>query len=156
MPLTDSLHPPLEPEEREIVKSYDGWTNYMFSHGLKPWNDDDAKEGKAILEAMTEADKETEPGWLDEDDDGYENCNIDDCNRDENSSGRNDSDQDSTHYLDDDDDDDNYDGHDTEVAVDHYAFEDTYEDHDSHGGYEDYGGCEDYGDSDSDESYWDY
>ncbi|KAJ6004893.1 hypothetical protein N7540_012692 [Penicillium herquei] len=36
MPLSDSL------QERETVRSYDGWTNYMFSYDLKPWNDDDA------------------------------------------------------------------------------------------------------------------
>ncbi|KAE8151733.1 hypothetical protein BDV25DRAFT_152220 [Aspergillus avenaceus] len=52
MPATDSLQPPLTPAEREIVKSYGGWTNFLFSYGLKPWNDDDAEEGLMILKGL--------------------------------------------------------------------------------------------------------
>jgi hypothetical protein len=45
--------PPLSPAERAIVKSYGGWTQFMMSFGLKPWESDDAEEGKRILEAFT-------------------------------------------------------------------------------------------------------
>jgi len=52
MPASDSLQPPLTPAEREIVKGYGGWTNFLLSFGLKVTNDDDAKEGKSILESL--------------------------------------------------------------------------------------------------------
>ncbi|CDM33202.1 uncharacterized protein N7518_003826 [Penicillium psychrosexuale] len=52
MPSSDALQPPLTPAERAIVKSYGGWTRFMQSYGLKPWEDDDAEEGKKILEAL--------------------------------------------------------------------------------------------------------
>ncbi|KAG6003123.1 hypothetical protein E4U21_002321 [Claviceps maximensis] len=52
MPATDSLQPPLTPTERQICKSYGGWSNFMASMGLKPWVSDDAEEGKAILAAF--------------------------------------------------------------------------------------------------------
>jgi hypothetical protein len=51
------LEPELTPAEREIVKGYDGWTNFCLSYGLKPFKDDDAKEGKQILEAMVAQDQ---------------------------------------------------------------------------------------------------
>ena len=50
--------PPLTPAERDIVKSYGGWTNFCISFGLKPWEVDDADEGKRILEGFVEDDKE--------------------------------------------------------------------------------------------------
>lgn len=50
--------PPLSPAERAIVKSYGGWTQFMMSFGLKPWESDDAEEGKRILEAFTEYSEE--------------------------------------------------------------------------------------------------
>ncbi|KAM4063397.1 hypothetical protein HRG_010120 [Hirsutella rhossiliensis] len=59
MPATDSLQPPLSKAEREVCKSYGGWTNFMQSMGLKPWEDDDAAEGKAILAAFVAKDKES-------------------------------------------------------------------------------------------------
>ncbi|KAJ5736065.1 uncharacterized protein N7483_001190 [Penicillium malachiteum] len=138
MPLTDSHQPPLEPEEREIVKYYNGWTNYMFSYCLKPWNDDDAEEGKAILEAMIQHDKEAEHNELEENHHGY----IDDCSyHDEDSNDHNDSfNHDGTHNTNHEDDSDSYD-HETETAVDDYAGDYSYED---------------YGDLNSDECYWDY
>ncbi|RJE24701.1 hypothetical protein PHISCL_02966 [Aspergillus sclerotialis] len=52
MPASDALQPPLTPAEREIVKSYGGWTQFLFSFGLKPWNDEDADEGMQILKAF--------------------------------------------------------------------------------------------------------
>ncbi|KJZ75913.1 hypothetical protein HIM_04737 [Hirsutella minnesotensis 3608] len=52
MPITDGLQPPLSEAERKICKSYGGWTSFMQSMGLKPWDDDDAAEGKAIIAAF--------------------------------------------------------------------------------------------------------
>ncbi|KAI5852059.1 hypothetical protein GGS23DRAFT_601786 [Durotheca rogersii] len=52
MPATDALQPPLSETEREICKSYGGWTNFMHSSGLKPWNDEDQAEGKTIIAAF--------------------------------------------------------------------------------------------------------
>ncbi|KAJ6017978.1 hypothetical protein N7451_001357 [Penicillium sp. IBT 35674x] len=57
MPATDSLQPPLSPAERAIVKSYGGWSQFMASFGLKPWDEDDAQEGKRILEGLAENDE---------------------------------------------------------------------------------------------------
>ncbi|PLB43310.1 hypothetical protein P170DRAFT_481257 [Aspergillus steynii IBT 23096] len=54
MPLSDSLQPPLTPAERAIVKSYGGWTMFLLSYGLKPWNEDENEEGKRIVEALAE------------------------------------------------------------------------------------------------------
>jgi hypothetical protein len=50
--------PPLSPEERNIVKSYGGWTQFMHSFGLKPWDFDEIDEGKRILEGFVADDKE--------------------------------------------------------------------------------------------------
>ncbi|KAL4949430.1 hypothetical protein BDW69DRAFT_174476 [Aspergillus filifer] len=52
MPASDSLQPPLTPAEREIVRSYGGWTNFLVSYGLKPWDEADASEGLAILRGI--------------------------------------------------------------------------------------------------------
>ncbi|KAL2810868.1 hypothetical protein BJX63DRAFT_433830 [Aspergillus granulosus] len=49
---SDCLQPPLTPAERAIVKSYGGWTQFLICFGLKPWNTEDADEGKKILEAF--------------------------------------------------------------------------------------------------------
>ncbi|GAO14384.1 hypothetical protein UVI_02055100 [Ustilaginoidea virens] len=49
----------LSKTEREICKAYGGWTNFMISMGLKPWVDEDAEEGKAIIAAFAR-DKEEE------------------------------------------------------------------------------------------------
>ncbi|KAJ5885276.1 hypothetical protein N7495_009786 [Penicillium taxi] len=58
MPITDTLQPPLSPAERVIVKSYGGWTRFMQSFGLKPWEEDDAAEGKQILRTFVASDEE--------------------------------------------------------------------------------------------------
>ncbi|KAJ5409103.1 hypothetical protein N7509_002986 [Penicillium cosmopolitanum] len=55
MPATDSLQPPLTPEERAVIKTYGSWTNFMQSYGLKPWDDDDVQEGMAILRGLVQA-----------------------------------------------------------------------------------------------------
>ncbi|KAI8593680.1 hypothetical protein BDZ88DRAFT_403379 [Geranomyces variabilis] len=52
MPATDGLQPPLTPAEREVVKSYGGWTNFMQAYGLKPWESDDIAEAHAIVQQM--------------------------------------------------------------------------------------------------------
>ncbi|EPS26164.1 hypothetical protein PDE_01100 [Penicillium oxalicum 114-2] len=55
MPMnTDCLQPPLTPAQRTIVKSYGGWSMFLHSYGLKPWNEDDAEEGLRILEALAD------------------------------------------------------------------------------------------------------
>ncbi|KAJ5691536.1 hypothetical protein N7488_012271 [Penicillium malachiteum] len=36
MPSYDSLQSPLTPAERATVKTYGGWSQFMFSFGLKP------------------------------------------------------------------------------------------------------------------------
>lgn len=50
------IEPPLTPAEREIVKSYGGWAQFMASFGLKPWEQDGADEGKKTLEAFVRND----------------------------------------------------------------------------------------------------
>ncbi|KAJ5631597.1 uncharacterized protein N7484_011697 [Penicillium longicatenatum] len=60
MPASDALQPPLSPAERAIVKAYGGWTQFMASFGLKPWEQDDAEEGKRIVEAFARDDDEEE------------------------------------------------------------------------------------------------
>ncbi|OAA59288.1 hypothetical protein ISF_06223 [Cordyceps fumosorosea ARSEF 2679] len=57
MPASDSLQPPLTPAERAICKSYGGWTAFLQAFGLKPWNDEDAAEGKAILAGLAAQDE---------------------------------------------------------------------------------------------------
>lgn len=51
-----TLEPPLSPAERDIVKSYGGWTQFCASFGLKPWNDEDAEEAMQILRGFTAQD----------------------------------------------------------------------------------------------------
>lgn len=53
-----SAEPPLTPAEREIVKSYGGWTQFMICFGLKPWDLDDTDQGKRILESFVQDDSE--------------------------------------------------------------------------------------------------
>lgn len=54
--LTFCKEPSLSPGARAVVKSYGGWTNFMNSFGLKPWNSEDVDEGKAIAEGMAAED----------------------------------------------------------------------------------------------------
>ncbi|KAF7718687.1 Uncharacterized protein PECH_001466 [Penicillium ucsense] len=53
---SDCLQPPLTPAQRSIVKSYGGWTMFLRSFGLKPWNTEDAEEGLRILNALVKDD----------------------------------------------------------------------------------------------------
>ncbi|EFY86133.1 hypothetical protein MAC_07798 [Metarhizium acridum CQMa 102] len=59
LPNVDAQEPPLTKTEREICKAYGGWGSFMQSMGLKPWESDDAEEGKAIIAAFA-SDKEEE------------------------------------------------------------------------------------------------
>jgi hypothetical protein len=54
--LTDQ-QPPLQPAEREIVKSYGGWTAFMQSYGLKPFDDNDVREALQIERQMARNDR---------------------------------------------------------------------------------------------------
>ncbi|BGP23376.1 hypothetical protein JCM10295v2_002272 [Rhodotorula toruloides] len=57
--LSRAMQPPLSSMEREILKrGWGDWTNFCTSYGLKPWDQDDAAEAKAILEAMARQDEE--------------------------------------------------------------------------------------------------
>ena len=47
----------LSAKAKQILKSFGGWTGFLQSYGLKPWNDEDAEEGKAILEALARDDR---------------------------------------------------------------------------------------------------
>ncbi|WVW84731.1 hypothetical protein I302_106766 [Kwoniella bestiolae CBS 10118] len=62
MPSTDGLQPPLKPAEREIVKSYGGWTNFTASYGLKPWEMDQNDEAHTIVKTLAKMDRENEKG----------------------------------------------------------------------------------------------
>lgn len=55
-PLTKA-EPPLAPEERNVVKGYGGWTPFMQSMGLKPWESGDAQEGLAIARGLATTDE---------------------------------------------------------------------------------------------------
>lgn len=40
------------------MKAYDGWSNFLYSFGLKPWKDEDAEEGLRILRSFVAQDEE--------------------------------------------------------------------------------------------------
>ena len=42
----------------QYYQGFGGYNNFMHSYGLKPWDDDDVQEGKAIIEAFKEADRQ--------------------------------------------------------------------------------------------------
>jgi hypothetical protein len=42
----------MNPKEREIIKSYGGWTQFMQTYGLKPHDMGDVAEATAILKRM--------------------------------------------------------------------------------------------------------
>ena len=50
--LTLESEPPLSPPEREVVKSYGGWTQFMQSYLLNPADDDDVYEAKQIVAGL--------------------------------------------------------------------------------------------------------
>lgn len=51
-PILYCIEPPLTPAERAIVQSYGGWTQFMHSFGLKPWDFDDIDEAKQIVASL--------------------------------------------------------------------------------------------------------
>ena len=55
-PATDRPEPPLSDKEREVVKSYGGWTAFCESHGLKPWEPSDKQEALSIVKALASHD----------------------------------------------------------------------------------------------------
>ena len=42
--------------ERDIIRSFDGWSNFCYSYGLKPTDLDEDEEAKAILRRLAEED----------------------------------------------------------------------------------------------------
>jgi len=61
--LYTDAEPPLSPPEQEVVNAYGSWTQFMMSFGLKPWETEDAEEGKRIAEtfaAHDDSDEESE------------------------------------------------------------------------------------------------
>lgn len=57
----------LNPEQKKVVKAWGGWTNFLFSFGLRPWNPEDIDEALNIIDCML---SEYEEG--DSDDDEFE------------------------------------------------------------------------------------
>ncbi|KAI0075890.1 hypothetical protein K474DRAFT_1566846, partial [Panus rudis PR-1116 ss-1] len=51
-PYTFVIMPGDTPSANSIYESYGGWQNFMHSHGLKTWDDDDVEEGHAIVQAL--------------------------------------------------------------------------------------------------------
>lgn len=50
MPASDGLQPPKHNEaERDVIKSYGGWTAFCNAHGYRPWDDEDAEDAEATL-----------------------------------------------------------------------------------------------------------
>ncbi|TFK22442.1 hypothetical protein FA15DRAFT_671486 [Coprinopsis marcescibilis] len=45
------------PSNNSIYGPYGGWTGFMHSYGLKPWDNDDVEEAKAILAEMKKMDR---------------------------------------------------------------------------------------------------
>lgn len=52
--------PPLNPTERDIIKSYGGWTEFLACFDLNPKEKDDVDEAMTIVKALAvdEEDKE--------------------------------------------------------------------------------------------------
>ncbi|KAH6905532.1 hypothetical protein BKA70DRAFT_9070 [Coprinopsis sp. MPI-PUGE-AT-0042] len=48
----DETYVPLS--SNAIYQSYGGWPNFMHSHGLKPWDQDDVEEGRQIVDKLKE------------------------------------------------------------------------------------------------------
>jgi hypothetical protein len=46
-----------------IYSSFGGWSGFMHSYGLKPWDLDDVEEGKRIVEGLKAIDRQD---WEDE------------------------------------------------------------------------------------------
>jgi len=53
------LAPRLTRTESAIVRDYGGWTRFLQSFELNPWDESDIKEGKRIVKELAE-DQETE------------------------------------------------------------------------------------------------
>lgn len=45
----------LSAAEKQVIKSYGGWTYFMMAFALKPWEDDDVQEGLRILRGFARA-----------------------------------------------------------------------------------------------------
>ncbi|KLT39092.1 hypothetical protein CC85DRAFT_288916 [Cutaneotrichosporon oleaginosum] len=53
MPASDGLAPPMASQtEKDIVKSYGGWTAFCLAYGCRPWDSESNDEAKAILKSM--------------------------------------------------------------------------------------------------------
>ena len=47
----------MNPAEREIVKSFGGWTAFCHTYGLKPWNSEENDEAISILKGLAANDR---------------------------------------------------------------------------------------------------
>jgi hypothetical protein len=50
--------PNLPPYAKDYIKAYGGWTGFMHSYGLKPWDHDDIEEAEMIVRSFAKADAE--------------------------------------------------------------------------------------------------
>ncbi|EKM61260.1 uncharacterized protein PHACADRAFT_190408 [Phanerochaete carnosa HHB-10118-sp] len=48
---------PARKSDYQYQKDFGGFNNFMHSYGLKTWDHDDIREGKAIIEAFREQDQ---------------------------------------------------------------------------------------------------
>lgn len=50
--------------EKDIVKSFGGWTAFCLAYGCKPWESDSNDEAKAILQSLATAESRGRPNTL--------------------------------------------------------------------------------------------
>jgi len=54
--------PSLTPAENAVVRSYGGWTEFMQTFGLKPWETEDIEDAISIIKSLVAADEEDAEG----------------------------------------------------------------------------------------------
>ncbi|BEJ16678.1 hypothetical protein CspHIS471_0600790 [Cutaneotrichosporon sp. HIS471] len=62
MPVSDSLAPTLTSQaEKDVVKSFGGWTAFCLAYGCKPWESESNEEAKAILHSLATEEEKGRP-----------------------------------------------------------------------------------------------